>query len=164
MPTTGCGSGVVIRGFIGCCLLAISAGAIAQTYPTRPVRLVVGFPPGGAADILGRIAAQQMTERLGQQFVVDNRGGAGGLVATEISAKAAPDGYTLLFTSIPHVINPHLYKKVQYDAVQDFAPVVQFVTVPLMMAANPSLPAKTVKDLIAYAKSGRSRGDVRIIH
>ena len=153
MPTTGCGSGVVIRGFIGCCLLAISAGAIAQTYPTRPVRLIVGFPPGGAADILGRIAAQQMTERLGQQFVVDNRGGAGGLVATEISAKAAPDGYTLLFTSIPHVINPHLYKKVQYDAVQDFAPVVQFVTVPLMMAANPSLPAKTVKDLIAYAKS-----------
>ena len=102
---------------------------------------------------MGRIAAQQLTERLGQQFVVDNRGGAGGLVATEISAKAAPDGYTLLFTSIPHVINPHLYKKVQYDAVKDFAPVVQFVTVPLMMAANPSLPAKTVKDLIAYAKS-----------
>ena len=144
---------MVIRGFIGSCLLVIGAGAIAQTYPTRPVRLVVGFPPGGAADILGRIAAQQLTERLGQQFVVDNRGGAGGLVATEISAKAAPDGYTLLFTSIPHVINPHLYKKVQYDAVKDFAPVVQFVTVPLMMAANPSLPAKTVKDLIAYAKS-----------
>ena len=144
---------MVIRGFIGSCLLVIGAGAIAQTYPTRPVRLIVGFPPGGAADILGRIAAQQLTERLGQQFVVDNRGGAGGLVATEISAKAAPDGYTLLFTSIPHVINPHLYKKVQYDAVKDFAPVVQFVTVPLMMAANPSLPAKTVKDLIAYAKS-----------
>ena len=144
---------MVIRGFIGSCLLVIGAGAIAQTYPTRPVRLVVGFPPGGAADILGRIAAQQLTERLGQQFVVDNRGGAGGLVATEISAKAAPDGYTLLFTSIPHVINPHLYKKVQYDAVKDFAPVVQFVTVPLMMAANPSLPAKTVKDLIAYVKS-----------
>ena len=153
MPTTVRGPSVVIRGFIGCCLLAISAGAIAQTYPTRPVRLIVGFPPGGAADILGRIAAQQLTERLGQQFVVDNRGGAGGLVATEISAKAAPDGYTLLFTSIPHVINPHLYKKVQYDAVKDFAPVVQFVTVPLMMAANPSLPAKTVKDLIAYVKS-----------
>ena len=138
---------------MGCCLLVIGAGAIAQTYPTRPVRLIVGFPPGGAADILGRIAAQQLTERLGQQFVVDNRGGAGGLVATEISAKAAPDGYTLLFTSIPHVINPHLYNKEQYDAVKDFAPVVQFVTVPLMMAANPSLPAKTVKDLIAYAKS-----------
>ena len=122
-------------------------------YPTRPIRLVVGFPPGGAADILGRIAAQQLTERIGQQVVVDNRGGAGGLVATEIAARAMPDGYTLLFTSIPHVINPHLYKKVHYDAVRDFTPIVQFVTVPLMMAANPSLPAKTVKELIAHAKA-----------
>jgi len=138
-------------------LLAASAvhakAAWSAEYPNRPVRLIVGFPPGGAADILGRIAAQQLTERLGQQVVVDNRGGAGGLVATEIAARAAPDGYTLLFTSIPHVINPHLYKKVQYDAVKDFAPVVQFVSVPLMMAANPSLPAKSVKELIAYAKS-----------
>ncbi len=132
--------------------LFASVSVFAQNYPTRPVRLIVGFPPGGAADILGRIAAQQLTERLQQQVVVDNRGGAGGLVATEIAARAAPDGYTLLFTSIPHVINPHLYKKVQYDAVKDFAPVVQFVTVPLMMAANPSLPAKTVKELIAFAK------------
>ena len=127
--------------------------AFAQNYPSRPVRLIVGFPPGGAADILGRIAAQQLTERLGQQVVVDNRGGAGGLVATEIAGRAAPDGYTLLFTSIPHVINPHLYKKVQYDAVKDFAPVAQFVNVPLMMAANPSLPAKTVKELITLVKS-----------
>ena len=122
-------------------------------YPNRPVRMIVGFPPGGAADILGRIAAHQLTERLGQQVVVDNRGGAGGLVATEIAARGAPDGYTLLFTSIPHVINPHLYKKVQYDAVKDFTPIVQFVAVPLMMAANPSLPAKTVKELIVYAKA-----------
>ena len=130
------------------------ANAIAAAdYPARPVRLIVGFPPGGAADILGRITAQQLTERLGQQVVVDNRGGAGGLVATEIAARAAPDGYTLLFTSIPHVINPHLYKKVQYDAVRDFTPVVQFVSVPLMMASNVSFPAKTVKELIVYAKS-----------
>ena len=134
-------------------ILAQAQGAVAADYPARPVRLIVGFPPGGAADILGRIAAQQLTERLGQQVVVDNRGGAGGLVATEIAARGLPDGYTLLFTSIPHVINPHLYKKVQYDAIRDFTPVVQFVTVPLMMAANPSLPAKTVKDLIAYAKA-----------
>ncbi len=134
-------------------LLVMAASAAAQNYPLRPVRLIVGFPPGGAADILGRIAAQQLTERMGQQVVVDNRGGAGGLVATEIAARAAPDGYTLLFTSIPHVINPHLYKKVQYDAIRDFAPVAQFVTVPLMMAANPSLAARTVKDLIAYAKA-----------
>ena len=134
-------------------LVAGNSAALGADYPTRPVRLVVGFPPGGAADILGRVAAHQLTERLGQQVVVDNRGGAGGLVATEITARAAADGYTLLFTSIPHVINPHLYKKVQYDAIKDFNPVVQFVSVPLMMAANPSLPAKTVKELISYAKA-----------
>lgn len=133
--------------------LGVTLSVAAQPYPTRPVRMIVGFPPGGAADILGRLAAQRLTERLGQQFVVDNRGGAGGLVATEISAKAASDGYTLLFTSIPHVINPHLYKKVYYDAVKDFAPVAHFVNVPLMMAANPALPVQTVKALIAYAKA-----------
>lgn len=131
----------------------LAFAASASTYPDRPVRLVVGFPPGGAADILGRVAAQQLSDRLGQQVVVDNRGGAGGLIATEIAAKANADGYTLLFSSIPHVINPHLYKKVSYDAIKDFAPVVQFVAVPLMMAAGPSLPAKTVKELITYAKA-----------
>lgn len=130
-----------------------ASAAAAGAYPDRPVRLVVGFPPGGAADILGRVAAQQLSDRLGQQVVVDNRGGAGGLIATEIAARANADGYTLLFSSIPHVINPHLYKKVSYDAIRDFTPVVQFVAVPLMMAAGPSLPAKTVKDLITYAKA-----------
>lgn len=128
-------------------------GAPAQRYPTKPARLVVGFPPGGAADILGRIAAQQLTASLGEQVVVDNRGGAGGLVATEITARAAPDGYTLLFTSIPHVINPHLYRKVNYDAVKDFDAVIQFVAVPLMLASNTSFPAKSVKELVALAKT-----------
>jgi tripartite-type tricarboxylate transporter receptor subunit TctC len=127
--------------------------AVAAGYPERPVRLVVGFPPGGAADILGRTAAQQLSERIGQQVVVDNRGGAGGLIATEIAVKANPDGYTLLFSSIPHVINPHLYKKVAYDAIRDFTPVLQFVSVPLMMASGPSLPAKSVQELIDYAKA-----------
>lgn len=125
----------------------------AQAYPDRPVRLIVGFPPGGAADILGRIAAQRLGEALGQQVVVDNRGGAGGLIATEIAVKGAPDGYTLLFSSIPHVINPHLYRKVNYDAVKDFVPVIQFVSVPLMMASAPALPVQSVKDLIALAKA-----------
>lgn len=134
-------------------LCALSGAASAQTYPDRPVRLVVGFPPGGAADILARISAQQLTPGLGQQVVVDNRGGAGGLIATEITARANPDGYTLLFTSIPHVINPHLYRKVSYDALKDFTPVIQFVSVPLMMAAGSSLPAKTVKEVIAAAKA-----------
>ena len=136
--------------FILCCALAFSVNA---QYPDRPVRLIVGFPPGGAADILGRTAAQQLGESLGQQVVVDNRGGAGGLIATELAARALPDGYTLLFTSIPHVINPHLYRKVSYDAVKDFAPIGQFVSVPLMMAANTSFPAKSVKDLIALARA-----------
>ena len=134
-------------------LLGVAATASAQQYPDRPVRLVVGFPPGGAADILGRIAAHQLSASLGQQVVVDNRGGAGGLLATEIAARANPDGYTLLFTSIPHVINPHLYRKVSYDALKDFTPVIQFVSVPLMMAAGPSLPARNVKEVIALAKA-----------
>ena len=134
-------------------LFIFSNAVSAQAYPDRPVRLVVGFPPGGAADILGRIAAQHLSLGLGQQVVVDNRGGAGGLIATEIAARATPDGYTLLFTSIPHVINPHLYRKVTYDALKDFAPVIQFVSVPLMMAVGPALPAKTVKDVIAIAKA-----------
>ena len=135
-------------------LVGIADGVVtAQNYPTKPVRLVVGFPPGGAADILGRIAAQQLTVSLGEQVVVDNRGGAGGLVATEITARAAPDGYTLLFTSIPHVINPHLYRKVSYEAVRDFDAVIQFVAVPLMLASNTSFPAKSVKELAALAKT-----------
>jgi len=133
--------------------IATAVTAMAQKYPTKPVRLVVGFPPGGAADILGRIAAQQLTASLREQVVVDNRGGAGGLVATEITARAAPDGYTLLFTSIPHVINPHLYRKVSYDAVRDFDAVIQFVAVPLMLACNTSFPAKSVKELIAISKA-----------
>lgn len=125
----------------------------AQGYPNKPVRLVVGFPPGGAADILGRIAAQQMTLALNEQVVVDNRGGAGGLVATEIAARAAPDGYTLLFTSIPHVINPHLYRKVSYDAVRDFDAVIQFVSVPLLLASSMGFPPRTVPELIALARA-----------
>ncbi|MGH8662478.1 MAG: tripartite tricarboxylate transporter substrate binding protein [Burkholderiales bacterium] len=137
--------------FLLCCVLATAAGA--QQYPDRPIRLIVGFPPGGAADILGRHAALQLTEALGQQVVVDNRGGAGGLIATATAARASSDGYTLLFTSIPHVINPHLYRTVSYDALKDFVPVAQFVAVPLMMASHPGLPVKSVKDLIAYSKA-----------
>ena len=146
-----------MRGIAARCFVAIfclfAGGALAQTYPDRPVRLVVGFPPGGAADILGRIVAQQLSGALGQQVVVDNRGGAGGLIATEIAARANPDGYTLFFTSIPHVINPHLYAKVSYDAIKDFAPIIQFVSVPLMMAAGPSAPMKTVKEVIVVARA-----------
>ncbi len=142
-----------LRGLLFTAMSAIVCCASGQKYPDKPIRLVVGFPPGGAADILGRIAAAQLTNSLGEQVVADNRGGAGGLVATEIAARAAPDGYTFLFTSIPHVINPHLYKKVHYDAVKDFDAVIQFVAVPLMLASNVNFPAKSVKDLLAMAKA-----------
>ncbi len=134
-------------------IMSFTASAAAQIYPTKPVRLIVGFPPGGAADILGRVAAQQMSLALHEQVVVDNRGGAGGLVATEITAHAAADGYTLLFTSIPHVINPHLYRKVGYDAIKDFDAVLQFVSVPLLLASNVSFAPRTVQELVALAKS-----------
>jgi len=141
------------RSVLFAAICAISCYASAQKYPDKPVRLIVGFPPGGAADILGRIAAVQLTQSVGEQVVVDNRGGAGGLVATEIAARAVPDGYTLLFTSIPHVINPHLYKKVHYDALRDFDAVIQFVAVPLMLASNVNFPARSVKELIVLAKA-----------
>jgi tripartite-type tricarboxylate transporter receptor subunit TctC len=135
-------------------VLIVGAGlAGAQNYPSKPVRLVVGFPPGGAGDILARMAAQQLAVALHEQVVVDNRGGAGGLVATEIAAHSVADGYTLLFASIPHVINPFLYKKVDYDPIKDFDAVVQFVAAPLLLATNVSVPAKTVKEFIALAKS-----------
>ena len=134
-------------------MLAAAHPAIAQNYPDKPVRLVVGFPPGGAGDILARLAAQPMSAALHEQVVVDNRGGAGGLVATEIVAHSAGDGYTLLFTSIPHVINPFLYKKVDYDPIKDFDAVVQFVAAPLLMATNVNVPAKSVKEFIALAKA-----------
>ncbi len=141
------------RTTIAVVLFTCALPVIAQTYPDKPVRLLVGFPPGGAADILARIAGQQLSAAFGQQVVVDNRGGAGGVIATEIAARSVPDGYTLLFTSIPHVINPHLYRKVGYDAVRDFAAVIQFVSVPLMLAVHPALPATSVKELITLAKS-----------
>jgi tripartite-type tricarboxylate transporter receptor subunit TctC len=144
---------IALRLLVVACTAAPFWTSAAETYPDRPIRLIVGFPPGGASDILGRIAAQQLSDALGQQVVVDNRGGAGGLIATEIASKGAPNGYTLLFSSIPHVINPHLYRKVHYDAIRDFAPVIQFVAVPLMMAASPSLAAKSVAELISLAKA-----------
>ncbi|MBM3359237.1 MAG: tripartite tricarboxylate transporter substrate binding protein [Betaproteobacteria bacterium] len=130
-----------------------SVEAASQTYPARPVRFIIGFPPGGAADFLGRVVASRLSEALGQQVVVDNRGGAGGSIAAELAAKSAPDGYTLHFTSLPHVINPHLYRKVGYDAVKDFAPIAQFVSVSLVLAVHPGFPAKSVKELVDLAKA-----------
>ena len=130
------------------------AGAAAgQNYPVRPVRLVVPSSPGGGTDISARIIAPRLSEYLGQQVVVDNRPGAGTMIGGEVVARAAPDGYTLLMGISTLAINPAIYRKVPYDALRDFAPVSQAVALPNVLVAHPSLPVKTVKELIAFAKA-----------
>lgn len=125
----------------------------AQSYPSRAVRIVVPFSPGGAADTPGRMLAPRLAEFLGQQVLIDNRPGAGSTIGTELVAKSPPDGYTLLLISNTHAINASLYKKLNYDAVSDFAPVLQFANSPNVLVVHPSLPAKSVKELIALAKT-----------
>jgi Tripartite tricarboxylate transporter family receptor len=132
---------------------AIPQFAWALDYPTRPVRLVVGFPPGGSADIVTRLIAQSLTERLGQSFIVDNRPGAGSNIGTEAVVRADPDGYTLLSVSVANAINATLYSKLNFDYMRDFAPVASIDIVPNVMEVNPSVPAKTVPEFIAYAKA-----------
>jgi tripartite-type tricarboxylate transporter receptor subunit TctC len=128
--------------------------AAAQTYPTRPITLVVPFPAGSTTDLVGRILADKLGDALGQRVVIDNRGGAGGVVGTESVARAEPDGYTLLMGTIgTHSINPYVYPKISYDPVADFTPIIQFGTAPNVLVVHPSLPVKTVKELIEYAKA-----------
>jgi len=132
--------------------MLVPALAVAQQYPNRPVRLIVPYSAGGATDIVARIVAQKLPEFLGQQVVIDNRPGAGGLIGTDTVAKAAPDGYTLLTASTPHVILPHLHKKIPFDALKDFAPIMQFGDAPYALTIHPSLGVSSVKDLIALAQ------------
>jgi tripartite-type tricarboxylate transporter receptor subunit TctC len=134
--------------------LACSVGiAAAQTYPIKPIRMVVPFPPGGGIDTVARIISPKLAESLGQSIIVDNRsGGAGGTVGTEFVAKAAPDGYTLLATFASHAMNAALYTRLGFDTLNDFAPITLIATVPNILVVNPSLPVRTVKDLIALAK------------
>jgi tripartite-type tricarboxylate transporter receptor subunit TctC len=135
-------------------LLAVAAcGVCAQSYPTKPVRLVVGFTPGGGVDINARLLAPKLMEYLGQQVLVDNRPGAGTNIANEFVARAAPDGYTLLVNTAAVVINMSLYKKVNFDAIKDFAPISLFSHSPNILTVHPSLPVKGVKDLVALAKA-----------
>ncbi|MGZ5115329.1 MAG: tripartite tricarboxylate transporter substrate binding protein [Burkholderiales bacterium] len=132
--------------------LAASA-AYAQSYPMKPVRIVVGFTPGGGVDINARLLAPELSKQFGHQFIVDNRPGAGTNIANEYVAKAPPDGYTLLMNTAAIAINMSLYKKVNFDALKDFAPVSVFSQSPNILTVHPSLPIKSVKDLIALAKS-----------
>ncbi len=136
-------------------MAVIGAGAAsAQTWPAKPVRMVVPWPPGGANDILGRELAEHMTRLLGQQVIVDNRGGANGVIGAEAVARAAPDGYTFMMHSLTsHATNPAIYKKLNYDTINDFAPVTQVAWLPLMIVVHPSFPAKTVRDLVQLAKA-----------
>jgi tripartite-type tricarboxylate transporter receptor subunit TctC len=132
---------------------ATSGVAIAQAYPQRPLRFVLPFPPGGGADNLARIVGQPAGEKLGQQIVIDNRAGAGGNIAAEIVARAAPDGYTLLQGNVAHAISTSLYRKLPYDLLKDFKPVTQLASIPFLLAVNPTLNANSIKDLIALAKA-----------
>lgn len=129
-----------------------SPGAL-QAYPTRPVRIIVGNAPGGAPDILARALAQKLSEALGHPFVVENRMGAGGSVAGDITAHAAPDGHTLLMVSLTHAIAASMMRKLPYDLAQNFTPVILVATAPQVLVIHPSIPAKTVRDLIALAKA-----------
>jgi tripartite-type tricarboxylate transporter receptor subunit TctC len=134
--------------------LPVASGVVlAQTYPTRPVRLIVPFGPAGATDITARLIGQWLSERLGQQFVVENRSGAGGNVGTEAVVRAAPDGYTLGLFGTPSAINATLYDKLNFNFVRDIAPIAPIVRFPYIVVVNPSFPPKTLPEFIAYAKA-----------
>jgi tripartite-type tricarboxylate transporter receptor subunit TctC len=132
--------------------LLCASSALAQDYPTRPVRIVIPLSPGGTTDVPGRIIAQKLSETLGQQFFVENRAGAGGTIGTDFVAKSRPDGYTLLLTASPFVIAPHVYKNMPYDTLGDFVPVIRIATGPYVLVVHPSLGVNSVKELVAAAK------------
>src|SRR5262245_47946676 len=134
-------------------LPALSRVARAQPYPSRPVRIVVGLAPGGANDITARLMGQWLSERLGQQFVIDNRPGAGGNIGTEAVVRSPADGYTLWLVGAPNAINATLYAKLNYNFIRDIAPVAGVIRASLVMVVNPSVPAKSVREFIAYAKA-----------
>ena len=132
---------------------AISSMTWAQTYPSRSVRLIVPFPPGGPNDVFARLIGQWLSERLGQPFIIDHRPGAGGNIGTEVVVKAAPDGYTLLLINSNHTVNATLYDKLNYDFIRDIVPIVAIIRLPLVLVLNPLLPAKTLLEFIAHAKA-----------
>jgi len=146
----------IARGFVVACVAALAlaaATAVAQDYPTHPIRMIVPYPPAGGTDIVARVIAEPLGAALGQPIVIENRGGAAGNVGTDAAAKAAPDGYTVLFTLSSHTINPRLYDKLPFDVEKDFAPIGLAASIPQILVANPSLPVNNVQELIAYAKA-----------
>ena len=141
-------------------LPAITQVSSAQSYPVRPVHLLAGFPPGGIVDLIARLIGQWLSERLGQQFVIENRPGAGSNIATELVARATPDGYTLLLVSSVNAWNTAIYDKLNFNFVRDIAPVASIIRTPAVMEVNPSVPAKTVPEFIAYAEANPGKIDM----
>ena len=133
--------------------VAFSAVVHAQAFPSKPLRLVVPFPPGAGTDMFARVLAHKLSETLGQPVVVDNRPGGGAIIGTDIVAKSPPDGYTLLLSTTSHAINPSVYSKLPYDTLRDFATVTQVATVPIVLVVHPSLPVTTAQELVAFARS-----------
>jgi tripartite-type tricarboxylate transporter receptor subunit TctC len=139
-------------------LVALAFPALADTYPSKPVKIIVPFGPGGFTDVVARILQKELAPVLGQPIIIENRPGAGSTIGTDAVAKSAADGYTLVMISTTHVISPHLYKKMPYDALADFTPVMELVEGPYVMVVNPALPAKNVREFIALAK--QKPGDI----
>ncbi|MFN9489250.1 MAG: tripartite tricarboxylate transporter substrate binding protein [Betaproteobacteria bacterium] len=133
--------------------LLLPGAAAAQTYPVKTVRMVVGFPPGGPTDMLARIVAQKLGESWGQQVIVDNRAGASGMIGAELVARAAPEGYTLLMVPVTFAVTPSLFSKMNYDSERDFAAVAQVAAAPFILVVHPTLPVKSVKELVALARA-----------
>ncbi|MBC7804516.1 MAG: tripartite tricarboxylate transporter substrate binding protein [Candidatus Parcubacteria bacterium] len=143
----------LLRAAVGATILLHAAGAAAQSWPSKPIRLMVPFPPGGSTDIVARIVAQKLGERLGQPLVIENRGGAGGTIGTALIAKAPADGYNLAVASTStHVVAPGVYAKLEYDPVKDFAPVGLMAVSPYLLVVSTAVPAKTLKELVEHAK------------
>ncbi|MDB5927505.1 MAG: hypothetical protein JWN13_6441 [Betaproteobacteria bacterium] len=144
---------LVIKGLLLAASAALSISAPAQTYPTKPVRILVGFAPGGGTDIMARVVAAKLSESMKQQFIVDNRPGANANLAAKLAAEAPGDGYTLLFMSVAHIMSKPVYKNLGYDIERDLTPITIVTSVPNVLCVNPALPARTVKELIALAKN-----------
>jgi tripartite-type tricarboxylate transporter receptor subunit TctC len=147
------------RSVLATVLVCAAAGAWAQAYPSRVVRVVIPLGTGGTTDVPGRIVAQRLSEALGQQFIVENKTGAGGTIGSDFVAKSKPDGYTLLLTATPHVIAPNLYKNLPYNALTDFAPVIRIASGPYVLTVHPSLGVNSVRELIALAKAQPGKVD-----
>src|SRR5215475_12818775 len=144
---------LAVRFFLAAACTFSAVAQDAQHYPTKPIRMIVPYPPAGGTDVVARILADPLSTALGQPIVIDNRGGAAGNLGTDLAAKAAPDGYTILFTLSSHTINPKLYDKLPFDVERDFAPITLATLVPQILVANPGLPANNMTELIALAKA-----------